>query len=149
VVAASIWPVSGPLSRRRVPWVDLARGKLMVREFEPRLFDLLAAAHLAITRGGYNTMLELRLLGVPAICVPAWRGAEGQRVRIQAAAREAGRIRLGSLNPGHLAAAIRAVAREAWWRQSGDVLDGVTVNRRELVERLLTTCESTSKAPFG
>jgi UDP-N-acetylglucosamine:LPS N-acetylglucosamine transferase len=110
----------------------------MVRAFEPRLFDLLAAAHLAITRGGYNTVLELRLLGVPAICIPAWRGAEDQRARIQAAAREAGRIRLGSLDPGHLVAVIRAVAGEAWWRyQLDDASDDIAVNKLMLAHQML------------
>ena len=48
------------------PCAYLQRGRLDIREFEPNLLDLFAAANLVVARGGYNTVLELWEVGVPA-----------------------------------------------------------------------------------
>ncbi len=46
-----------------------------------RVGELLAGATLAVTQAGYNTVAELRALGVPAVLVPGARKAEDQRAR--------------------------------------------------------------------
>jgi predicted glycosyltransferase len=109
-----------------------------MREFEPRLFDLFAAANLVIARGGYNTVLELKQLGIPAICIPARRGTEDQKGRIRMARQAGANIQLGSLASSSLAASIRTVAEEAWWRcQTTDKSDEIVANRATLALRLL------------
>lgn len=129
--------VTGPLSRRRIPWVDLAKGKMIIREFEPRLFDLFAAANLVIARGGYNTVLELEQLGVPAICIPARRGVESQEQRIRRAADAGKQIRLGELDVNALGREIRQIAGGPLWRyELSGKLDGIAANKISLARRL-------------
>lgn len=44
-------------------------------EFTREIFDLFAAANLAVTRGGGNSVFELSALGVPMLIVPLPKGA--------------------------------------------------------------------------
>ena len=52
-------------------------------ESEPQLVDLLALADLVVAEGGYNTVHELRLLGVPAVFLPSARSHDDQLERVQ------------------------------------------------------------------
>lgn len=114
------------------------RGRLDVREFEPHLLDLFAAANLVIARGGYNTVLELREAGVPAICVPAERAGESQEERIRRAAETGEQIRLVGLNVDALVREIRRIAGEARWHyEPGDSLMTIQANKAALAERLI------------
>ncbi|WP_088289893.1 glycosyltransferase [Kineosporia sp. A_224] len=48
---------------------------------EPRLVDLFAIADLVLSEAGYNSVSELRLLGVPAVFVPGRRRLDDQAER--------------------------------------------------------------------
>jgi UDP-N-acetylglucosamine--N-acetylmuramyl-(pentapeptide) pyrophosphoryl-undecaprenol N-acetylglucosamine transferase len=128
--------VTGPLSRRRIPWVDLERGKLVIREFEPYLFDLFAAANLVIARGG-SSVMELQELGVPAICVPARRSTESQEQRIRDATIVASNIQLAALEKGELARVLCQVAVQPCWQYGpGETPDRMATNKERLARRL-------------
>jgi predicted glycosyltransferase len=129
--------VAGPLARRRVPWVDLERGKLVIREFEPYLFDLFAAANLVVARGG-SSVMELQELGVPAICVPARRSTESQEQRIRDAADAGANIRLATLEKGDVAIALcQAASWPRWEYELGDAPDQIAANKETLAQRLV------------
>jgi predicted glycosyltransferase len=71
--------VTGPLFHQ---WWDLRLvNDVRVLPFDPQLSSRLAEADIVMCQGGYNTMAEIVTLGVPAICVPAERGADDQFAR--------------------------------------------------------------------
>ena len=51
---------------------------------EPDLVDLFALADLVVSEGGYNSVNEIRLVGVPACFVPGRRSWDDQAQRVQA-----------------------------------------------------------------
>jgi UDP-N-acetylglucosamine--N-acetylmuramyl-(pentapeptide) pyrophosphoryl-undecaprenol N-acetylglucosamine transferase len=76
--------VTGPLFTEwwRLRLVDGMR----VLPFDPRLTETFARASLVVCQGGYNTVTEIRSLGVPALCVPAERAIDDQFERARSAA---------------------------------------------------------------
>lgn len=131
--------ITGPSSRWQIEHVEFQTGRVTVRDFEPRLFDLFGAANLVIARGGYNTIHELVELGVPSLCLPAARPTESQQRRIeQAAAIPGSNIQPGQMDVSQLAASIRRLARmPRWTYQSDGRPDLIAANKRALAERLL------------
>jgi predicted glycosyltransferase len=133
--------VTGPLSRETVEPVTFRHGRMTLRAFEPRLFDLFAAARLVIGRGGYNTVHELLESGIPALCIPIpdGRSAENQAARIRQAAGLLGsQIHLSDLDPTRLAEEIQQISRQPRWSYVPDIApDVIAANKRALVHRLL------------
>ncbi len=62
-----------------------------VMPFDPHLSTTLARADLVVCQAGYNTIAELRALGVPTLCVPAIRESDDQFKRASEA--ESGSLR--------------------------------------------------------
>jgi predicted glycosyltransferase len=84
--------VTGPLFRE---WSQLSLlGRVHVSPFEPELDDLFSKAALVISQGGYNSMVELTVLDVPAICLPQPRAFDDQIQRAEAFSRENDNFRL-------------------------------------------------------
>ncbi len=54
-----------------------------VVDVEPRMVDLLAASDLVIAEGGYNTVTEIRVAGVPAVFLPSARTLDDQHDRVE------------------------------------------------------------------
>ncbi|GAA2679416.1 glycosyltransferase [Streptomyces lunalinharesii] len=79
--------VTGPLFRGRLDAPPGFPHRLTTLPYEPDLSYLFADADAAVTQAGYNTINELRSLGVPAVLVPSPRGYDDQ---FQRAAAEAG-----------------------------------------------------------
>jgi UDP-N-acetylglucosamine--N-acetylmuramyl-(pentapeptide) pyrophosphoryl-undecaprenol N-acetylglucosamine transferase len=76
--------VAGPLFK---DWWDLDLvSPVRVLPFDPQLSATLSEADLVLCQGGYNTIAEIRALGVPAICVPADRASDDQFERAREAA---------------------------------------------------------------
>jgi predicted glycosyltransferase len=117
---------------------DLPTVQWLARDFEPHLLDLFAAANLVIARGGYNTVLELEQVGVPAICIPAERGTESQAHRIRRAATRSANIHPATLDIPAIVTAIREVLEEPRWEYLDDGRpDEVAANKLRLADRLL------------
>lgn len=76
-----------------------------VRRVEPQLVNLFALADLVLCEAGYNTVSELRLLGVPAVFVPGRRRLDDQAERVTALAR-AGSARVLNPAPAEVAAEV-------------------------------------------
>ncbi len=134
--------ISGPLNRRRVI-VPPLNNPVMAREFEPCLFELMAAANLVIARGGYNTMLELQELGVPAICVPAERSVEDQGGRIRQVARQVDNLRMVPLDARLLAAAVHEAACSPgkMVAHPKSPPDEIAENKHRIAKRLIALAE--------
>jgi UDP:flavonoid glycosyltransferase YjiC (YdhE family) len=131
--------ITGPLAPPYTQWVSYKAGQLIVRDFESNLLDLFAASNLAITRGGYNTMLELLEIGIPAICIPAKRHAESQAQRIERTTRETTHIRAEVLKSDALGKAIIALASQPWWHyQPNHRPDRILANKQFLARRILS-----------
>jgi len=82
--------VTGPLFH---DWWQLRTVEgVRVMPFDPHLASTLARADLVVSQAGYNTIAELRALGVPALCVPADRDSDDQFKRAAEAASD-GRLR--------------------------------------------------------
>lgn len=54
---------------------------------DTQLSDLFAAARIVVCEGGYNTLLEVADVGVPAVCIPSPRPFDDQYARAMAMAR--------------------------------------------------------------
>ncbi len=79
-------------------------------DVEPRMVDLLAASDLVIAEGGYNTVTEIRTVGVPAVFIPSVRTLDDQRERVEhVAATGAAMV----VDPSRPASDAVAVVREA------------------------------------
>lgn len=76
--------VLGPMSGMAAP---PAMPKLTVVGTEPDLVDLFALADMVVAEAGYNTVHELRQLGVPTLFVPGDRTFDDQTQRAEALAR--------------------------------------------------------------
>ena len=130
--------ITGPLAPLHTQWISFRTGHLIVRDFEPNLLDLFAASNLAITRGGYNTILELQEVGIPAICIPAKRHAESQAKRIERAMRETTHIQAEALESDILGEIILEAASQPWWRyQPSRKPDHIRANKQLLAHRIL------------
>jgi UDP-N-acetylglucosamine:LPS N-acetylglucosamine transferase len=82
--------VNGPLASAAAlgdPHADAARG-LIVVDHEPDLVDLFALSRLVVSEAGYNTVQEIRQVGVPALLVPGERTFDDQAQRARALADE-------------------------------------------------------------
>jgi UDP-N-acetylglucosamine--N-acetylmuramyl-(pentapeptide) pyrophosphoryl-undecaprenol N-acetylglucosamine transferase len=77
-----------------------------VTRVEPQLVNLFAVADLVLSEAGYNSVSELRLLGVPAVFVPGRRRLDDQAERVTALAR-AGSARVAA--PDAVAAEVTAL----------------------------------------
>ncbi|HET7475902.1 MAG TPA: glycosyltransferase [Dermatophilaceae bacterium] len=62
------------------PAPDLPHARVV--DVEPDLVDLFALADLVLSEAGYNSVSELRLLGVPAVFVPGRRTYDDQEERV-------------------------------------------------------------------
>ena len=80
--------VLGPNYTGDVPDLPGAR----VVRVEPRLVDLFSLADLVVSEAGYNSVSELRLLGVPAVFVPGRRRLDDQAARAAELARAGGAL---------------------------------------------------------
>jgi predicted glycosyltransferase len=80
--------VLGPNFTGEAPDLPGAR----VVRVEPRLVDLFALADLVVSEAGYNSVSELRLLGVPAVFVPGRRRLDDQAARATELARAGGAL---------------------------------------------------------
>lgn len=75
--------VLGPNYRNRLVIERLSQlPNTEVRDAETRLVDLIAASDLVIAEGGYNTVTEVRIAGVPAVFVPSCRRLDDQHERV-------------------------------------------------------------------
>lgn len=120
--------ILGPNFTGEVP--DLP-GAHVVR-VEPRLVDLFALADLVLSEAGYNSVSELRLLGVPAVFVPGRRRLDDQAARAHELAATGAAVVLEA-DPGAVAAAVASLvndpARLAEMRRSALATRPVPGNR--------------------
>lgn len=79
-----------------------------VTRVEPQLVNLFALADLVLSEAGYNSVSELRLLGVPAVFVPGRRRLDDQAERVAALAR-AGSAVVVDAAPDAVAAEVTAL----------------------------------------
>lgn len=129
--------VEGPLSHVRRQAVQLSHGRILIREYEPYLLEAFSSAHLVISRGGYNTTLELSQIGVPSLCVPARRFFEDQAERLHSAAGLFPNIHPCQLDSHVLAKAIAdAMSRPRWTYSTGQSMDPFANNRRTIANIL-------------
>lgn len=101
-------------------------------QFEPKLIDLFASANLVIARGGFNTILELTSVGVPAICVPAWRKSDNQDERILLASEKFNNILTASLNHSDINQKISSLLKSKKWYFQPHKYDPIETNKRNL-----------------
>jgi UDP-N-acetylglucosamine:LPS N-acetylglucosamine transferase len=112
--SAHLLVVYGPNYPAAIP-TDAVRGGLVVerRRFVAELPETLAAADLVISNAGYNTMLELRSAGTPAIIVPlSSTGRDDQDKRAEDFVRE-GRGLLSQPEVASIEANFRMILDEA------------------------------------
>lgn len=127
---------TGPLHSHPVPWIEFDKGTLDVRDFEPHLRALYAAANLTITRSGYNTRLELAAVGVPAICIPLRASHDDQSTNLEQLARQAPNLMPHRLDVDAIANTIRRIAHEPHWVYKGGAQPPTTF-AEQVVPRLL------------
>lgn len=113
--------VRGPLG---TTWAEGGGPGLTMIDADPDLVHLMALSHLVVAEAGYNTVNELRLVGVPALLVPGERRYDDQRARALALAR-LGVAHVASRDSSH--AAIEALVALA---TNHDALDGMRAASR-------------------
>lgn len=101
-------------------------------QFEPKLIDLFASANLVIARGGFNTVLELTTVGVPAICVPAWRKSDNQDERIVQASNKFPNIQNTNLDPADIYQKTLSVSKSVKWHFQPLADDPIENNKKYL-----------------
>lgn len=85
---------------------------MRVVESEPDLVELFAAADLVVSEAGYNSVNELRLVGVPACFVPGARRWDDQAQRVRAVTERGLAFSAPPGDPESVGAAIAAVASD-------------------------------------
>ena len=96
---------------RRLAARAAAGSNLQVERHTPALVQVLNAADLSVSMGGYNTCAELLLTGTPALIVPRTSWEQEQLIRARALEAQVGSISVlepERLTPATLAAAMRA-----------------------------------------
>jgi predicted glycosyltransferase len=97
--------VLGPYFGRPLP--DLP-GLIAVAQ-EPELGNLFALANLVIAEGGYNTVNEIRLAGVPAVFLPGDRSYDDQEERVRMLEQQGMALVVTDRDPPQIARAIAAL----------------------------------------
>lgn len=121
--------VTGPLTSYTQIFKN---NKIKIVQFEPKLIDLFACANLVIARGGFNTVLELTTLGVPSICIPAWRKSDNQDDRIVQASEKFSNIRTASLDPADVYQKMLSVHGSTKWQFQRPRHDQIENNKKYL-----------------
>lgn len=111
--------IKGPLHSRTLPTVNLNKGRIQIRDFEPYMLSLYAASNMAITRGGYNTRSELVAVGVPSLCIPMTRSQDDQESGLKILARNQPNLSIGSLDAARIAEALVQQASQPRWHYAG------------------------------
>jgi UDP-N-acetylglucosamine--N-acetylmuramyl-(pentapeptide) pyrophosphoryl-undecaprenol N-acetylglucosamine transferase len=126
--------VAGPLFG---DWWDLRLvDGLRVMPFDLALSRLFVAATVVVCQGGYNTVAELRALGVRCICVPAPRESDDQFER---AAQAAAASQVFRMYDGHDAAPLASLLLEALQAPRAEVVSTEPPSgARTSAEHLLT-----------
>jgi predicted glycosyltransferase len=133
-------PLGDPTIRRRLGALAAKRG-IAFHRFVPDMRPWLDKASVAVTMGGYNTLVEAASRDVSVVCVPRVRPRREQLIRAQAFGRQ-GLLRLihpDELSPAQLGRAIgdaladgnRTIAARA---RSVLGLDGARMAGRYLLE---------------
>ncbi len=110
---------------------DLARAasrSVVVERARPDFPALLGRAHLSISQGGYNTVMEVLTAGLRAVVVPYAGGRESEQTLRAAALAERGALQVvgeGELSPALLAAAIDRALRRPPASAAGIDLGGI------------------------
>ncbi|MBI2255767.1 MAG: glycosyl transferase [Proteobacteria bacterium] len=87
---------------------------IVVDRFRPDFTDLLAACHVSLSQGGYNTVMELLALRTPSVIIPFAEGQESEQALRAALLAERGALDMldgEDLDPALLAATLTRRAR--------------------------------------
>ncbi|EKD99600.1 MAG: hypothetical protein ACD_22C00224G0001 [uncultured bacterium] len=121
--------ITGPLTSYTQVFKN---NKIKIVQFEPKLIDLFASSNLVIARGGFNTVLELAIVGVPSICIPAWRKSDNQDDRVVQASEKFPNILNANLDPADIYQKILSISKSAKWRFQPQMDDPIENNKKYL-----------------
>jgi len=101
-ITIKIIGITGPMTKSNIVPPKFKNLEVLIIDFEPNLLDLFYVSNLCITRGGYNTVNELKSINANAICIPAKRFSDNQSERIMHAQKEARNIHYCELDKDKL-----------------------------------------------
>jgi predicted glycosyltransferase len=110
--------ITGPLVPHNSPEIEVsdAQGvRVSLHEYESLLPDLLAAAHVVICRGGYNTINDVLAIGVPSIAIPVMDIFDDQCQRISWAVSLQQNVQAGVLDAEDIERRIYKLMEQPWW----------------------------------
>lgn len=135
----------GPLEEFVHPFIKFKNGIIVFKEFEQNMLEMFQVADLVISRGGYNTILELTQIGTTAICIPADRETDDQSVRIANASINSPNIHPSKLDSNQIAQLLLHIINGGKQVRSPRLLeneDPIRINKNRLSTVLLKILKS-------